>query len=172
MEKPGAGEKGGKIGCGWKGRENTEQLCQNGRESWETRRRLQVANSSIKKIKQWETCSKICYDAKAKCSSMCNPLRRIYTNMYSPRKVGKWQTRSRMISKGDWRLIRRKAIEMLQVNCILLYRMFYAFYSYYAFGCHDWTTCSRWETLRGSMKLTKDTCHGTCYSEIRKSGIL
>ena len=72
VEKPGAGEKGGKIGCGWKGRENTEQLCQNGRESWETRRRLQVANSSIKKIKQWETCSKICYDAKAKCSSMYN----------------------------------------------------------------------------------------------------
>ena len=50
VEKPGAGEKGGKIGCGWKGRENTEQLCQNGRESWETRRRLQVANSSIKKL--------------------------------------------------------------------------------------------------------------------------
>lgn len=23
VEKPGAGEKGGKIGCGWKGRENT-----------------------------------------------------------------------------------------------------------------------------------------------------
>ena len=50
VEKPGAGEKGGKIGCGWKGRENTEQLCQNGRESWETRRRLQVENSCIKKL--------------------------------------------------------------------------------------------------------------------------